>query len=265
MLRAPVWRQLTRGVWIHAELPVNRNIWRDAARLVMPSDALLCGLSAATDWGADVRALGDVVVHVGLPDQSRRARHGIEIHQLTVQPGEVRRGGDWLVTSPARTALDCARWLSLMQTVVVIDALMRTTRLSYSDLAQIADRHRGEKGSAALRRASEMADDGAESPMESRQRVTLIQGGLPRPRSQYEVFDHDGRFVARLDLAYAEQFVAVEFDGALHWAQRRSDDRRRDALRALGWTILVFSADDIYHAPDRVVSLVTAALARSSR
>ena len=89
--------------------------------------------------------------------------------------------------------------------------------------------------------------------------MCLIDGGLPRPHAQVEVFSPGGRFVARVDLAYVEERLAVEYDGAWHWDQRRDDDRRRDALRALGWEVLVFSADDL-RTPDRVVARVRTAL-----
>jgi very-short-patch-repair endonuclease len=97
--------------------------------------------------------------------------------------------------------------------------------------------------------------------METRTRLLLVAGGLPRPIAQHVVRDSDGRFVARLDLAYPDQRVAVEYDGAWHWQQRRADDRRRDRLRALGWVVLVVSAEDVFRQPEAVVASVKAVLA----
>jgi very-short-patch-repair endonuclease len=54
--------------------------------------------------------------------------------------------------------------------------------------------------------------------------------------------------------------VAVEYDGALHWSRRRADDRRRDAIRALGWTVIVVSAEDYYRHPSGLVVQVRSAL-----
>jgi very-short-patch-repair endonuclease len=99
--------------------------------------------------------------------------------------------------------------------------------------------------------------------METRQRLVIVLAGLRAPVSQLEVFAPDGRFVARLDLGYEEFLLAIEYDGALHWEQRREDDRRRDALRALGWTVLVFSAVDVYRRPAAIVAQVRAALLRA--
>ena len=85
--------------------------------------------------------------------------------------------------------------------------------------------------------------------METRLRVVLIDGGLPRPKPQHVVRTPSGAFVGRLDLAYPEARLAVEYDGADHWKQRREDDRRRTAVRAQDWEVLVYSADDVYKTP----------------
>ena len=89
--------------------------------------------------------------------------------------------------------------------------------------------------------------------METRLRLLLVEAGLPRPQAQWEVKNAGGVVLWRLDLAYAVEKIAIEYDGAWHWKQRRDDDRRRAALRALGWDVHVFDADDVYVDPDRVV------------
>ena len=60
---------------------------------------------------------------------------------------------------------------------------------------------------------------------------------------QHEVRD-DGAFVARLDLAWPDRRVAVEYDGAHHRDPRQHslDLARHNRLRALGWTVLQVDA-----------------------
>ena len=48
----------------------------------------------------------------------------------------------------------------------------------------------------------------------------------PAPVAQFRVFDDDG-FVARLDFAYPELRLAIEYDGLWHAERRPSCDRRR--------------------------------------
>jgi very-short-patch-repair endonuclease len=107
-------------------------------------------------------------------------------------------------------------------------------------------------------------DPRSESPMESRVRVLLVTSGLPRPEAQLEIWDVGEFFVARADLGYPEQRVVVEYDGAWHWKQRRADDRRRDRMRALGWIVIVVSADDYFKMPWSIVAQVRNALERAA-
>jgi hypothetical protein len=115
-----------------------------------------------------------------------------------------------------------------------------------------------------LRRGELLLDDcdaGSESPMESRNRVVFIRGGLPRPETQIEVRDPvTGRFVGRLDMGWREFKTAAEFDGAFHQFRSQADDLRRAAISALGWKVFVFTADDVYGRPAEMVAEVAAAL-----
>jgi len=84
-----------------------------------------------------------------------------------------------------------------------------------------------------------LCDPRAESPMETRLRMILIAGRLPWPVTQYPVYDENG-FVARLDLAYPQYKIGVEYDGDHHRTRDafQRDLRRINALHACGWTIL---------------------------
>jgi len=265
VLRSSTWRPVTRGVWIAASETVDRSVWVDAARLVLPVDAVLCGPSAANAYGVDVRATDDLLVHVAFDGQVPRRRPGMALRQVELRPEEVVVRGRWLMTTQLRTAFDCARWLPLVDAVVLIDAMAHAGLVDPAELKQFALDHPRVRGLWQVVRVADLADPLAESPMETRQRLVLVFAGLPRPVSQLNVYDAAGRFVARLDLAYEAEKVAVEYDGADHWHQRRHDDRRRDALRSLGWTVLVFSADDVYRTPWLMAAKVEAALARAGR
>src|SRR4051812_28121600 len=105
----------------------------------------------------------------------------------------------------------------------------------------------------------------SESPMETRLRLLLVEAGLPRPDAQWEVKNADGVVLWRLGLPHSVEKIAIEYDGAWHWKQRRDDDRRRAALRALGWDVHVFDSDDVYGDPDRVVREVRTAVRARSR
>jgi hypothetical protein len=264
-LESRPWRQVFRTVWVHEDVADSRELRLAAARLVIPEYGVLCGLTAAWVLGVDVRREADLDVHVGFAEGRRiRKRPGLEVCQETLDES------DWCVidgvrvTTPLRTAFDCLRWLRGAERVVVADALTHAELVSLEELrAYFASKRRLRNlriGGALL----DSVEPKSESPMETRTRVILLASGLPRPEAQWEIRTPSGDFVARADLAYPEYKVVVEYDGAWHWKQRRADDRRRAAMRALGWDVLVYDADDIYGDPDRVVREVAAAL-RSRR
>ena len=144
-----------------------------------------------------------------------------------------------------------------------IDALLGRRLFWAPDLARFAAARPGWPGARQLASLIELVDGGAASPMESRIRLVMVDGGLPRPVTQYEIFDGNGLFVARVDLAYPGSRVAIEFEGDHHRGLGvfAHDLRRMNALRMLGWTVLRFSATDVFGQPGQIVDQVRAALA----
>jgi hypothetical protein len=260
-LRRDPWRHLFRDVWTHVSTEDTQATRVAAARLVLGAEGFLCGLTAAWIYGVDVQDRRSQLVWMGRPNGSwRRARPGCLVREITVEAGDLICVEGAMVTTPLRTAFDCARWLSLTEAVVVADALAHCGRISAPDFAAYVAAHRKLRGVRQADRVAELVEPLTESPMESRLRMLLISSGVPVPLAQHVVEDGLGRFVARADFAYPEQRVIVEYDGAHHWEQRRDDDRRRDAMRALGWTVLVASRSDYYEHPQAFVAQVRRAL-----
>jgi len=260
-LRSRAYRLVFRGVYVDATVDDSRELRFAAARLVIPECGVACGWTAAWLHGVDVRPLDDVTVHVGFPKGKRtRPRVGIGVCQETLDPLDIVELDGVRVTTPVRTAFDCLRWLYYVDGVVVADAMCHAELVQLDELRAYFAAKRRLRNLRIGERLLDLVDPKTESPMETRLRLVLITGGLPAPHSQWKVYDADGAHVGRLDLAYVDAMIGVEYDGADHWNQRREDDRRRAALRALGWDIHVFSADDIFKTPDMVVDQVRAAL-----
>src|SRR4051812_47988976 len=251
-LESSPWRQVFRTVWVHEDVPDSRELRLAAAQLVIPDYGVLCGLTAAWVLGVDVRREDDLDVHVGFAKGRRiRKRRGLEVCQETLEHSDWSLIDGVRVTTPLRTAFDCLRWLRGAERLVVADALTHARLVSVDELrAYFASKRRLRN----LRIAEALVDHiepKSESPMETRTRVIIVSAGLPRPEAQWDIFTPAGSFVARADLAYPEHKVAVEYDGAWHWKQRRADERRRAAMRAVGWKVLVYDVDDVYADPDR--------------
>jgi very-short-patch-repair endonuclease len=90
-----------------------------------------------------------------------------------------------------------------------------------------------------------------------------VLAGLPHPQAQFEV-RVDGRFVARVDLAWPDRKVAVEYDGVWHAdsAQVHRDRRRLNQLVSAGWTVLHVTSVRMHEDFPAVVAEIRAALAR---
>jgi very-short-patch-repair endonuclease len=265
MLRGPTWCRLMRDVYVHRDTPLDHHTWCRAASLVLPRGAAIGGPSAAYLWGIDLHKEGISVV---VP-RDRGIRHDDRIvaHHTVLEKGDLTWVGEIPVTTPERTAFDLSRRLPRAEALVVLDAMLHRHLLRRSTLQVMALERVGWPASPRLRDLLCLADARAESPMETRLRLLLLDGGLPQATAQYEVRDSVGRLLARVDLAWPDRGVIAEYDGDHHRgkAQFRHDVARLNALRMAGWTVLRFTADDVLQRPCRSLAMVSAALSEGSR
>jgi hypothetical protein len=248
-------RQLQNGEWVavHPGVYAHRGLVLDypahclAALLYLNGRAALSGVSAAHLLGADLRPHGSMLVEASVPGRAGpRSRPGLRVIHSTLLPGDLQMVGQVLVTTPARTAFDLARRAPFEEAVIAMDAVLHVAPGCRADLERLVGR-RCWPGTAGLPAVLAAADAGSESPMETRARLILIDGGLPRPRTQYDVFDEQGRWLARVDLAYPEHKVGVEYEGAGHRTAEvfQRDLRRLNRLHMAGWTILRYGPGDV--------------------
>lgn len=230
-----------------------------AASLVLPAAAVVTGASAATVLGLRLAEPSDAV-SVALPmglTVPRRA--GVVLRKVSDQHpcGAVVDGVR--LAHARRLAYDAAVGQALPQAVAALDAVVRHGLVGLDDLCAWLSTCQ-DNGVVAVRRAAELADPRAESKPESVTRVHLVEAGL-KVVPQYRVLD-GSTVVARVDLALPELKIAVEYDGRWHEAnvQRAMDNDRLAHLRALGWTVIVVTAELLRH-PRRLVTAVSAAVA----
>lgn len=272
-LKGPRFRSPFRGIAVAVGVPDSYALRSEAAFLTVRGTGALAGYSAAEMLGADcapARAPAEVV----LPERQRRARAGLIVHRAAVPDEEILRDvpvrvrdrrGRWTAlpgrtvdtTSPVRTAFDLARREPRIEAVVALDALMCHRRVAPADVLRLAARHPGVRGVSRLSALVALADGRAESPMETRIRLALLDGGLPLPELQFPL----GRY--RLDLAYPAAMLAVEYDGEHHReaAQAAYDLERQSYLATCGWTVIRPTAREVLADPDAVADRVRHALA----
>lgn len=256
------WTRVLRGAY--ADEPVGVRVRARAARLVLPPHAVVAGTSALWLCGLDELQDDDhleVLVPRGAPLPRRssiRAREGL------VEPMDVGLVGGVPCLRPARAAVDVVRRRPLAEGVAVLDAVLRSRLATTAGLDLEVRRAHGARGVLVARQALTLCDGRAESPPESLVRVALVQAGL-HPVPQHEVRDRRGTLVARVDLAFPEHRVAIEYDGRDVHARDDAfvrDRQRQNALVALGWSVLRFTSADL-RRPAYVVREVLAVLART--
>ncbi|WP_157257368.1 MULTISPECIES: hypothetical protein [unclassified Oerskovia] len=221
--------------------------------------------TAALLWGCWTWRLGRLVHVTQLANPSvRRDSDPATRRHWTALPERDRHDLDGIpVTSLERTVVDCARSLRPSSALVVADSALRLgadVRL----LDQILDESAGKRGVIQARQVLQLADARSESPGETLVRWFALDAGLPPLVPQFCVKTWRGEF--RLDLAWPELRVGLEFDGVVKYAGGMGDPagrllaekKREDALREAGWTILRVTWEDLKD-PERLVGRLRAA------
>lgn len=267
-------RQLERLVqsgsleWIRPavlRVPGSADTWEQALLAVCLSagvDAVASFRSAAALWSLRGFELEDQL-EITTPTRQRVRLDGVRIHDTTVTgPDHIATRRRIPVTSVARTLCDltaCA-WPGQVERALD-DALrrrltsLRRVRSVFEDLAC-----RGRRRSTMMRGLLAARAAGfhpGESDPELRVARMLVNAGLPLPVQQHRV--RVGRRNFRLDLAYPELKLGIEYDGFDYHLPRSvfdSDRDRGNELEIAGWLVLHFTSGS---TNERIVATVRAA------
>ncbi|BDI22686.1 endonuclease domain-containing protein [Herbiconiux sp. L3-i23] len=246
---ASVWGVRTASV-------VDDHIGRSALFLARLPGAIASHVTAAHILGLPLPpALAtSPTVHlaVSYPERAPHAR-GLRGHSLLLGSDEIVWVDDLPTTAPLRTFFDLAAILPLPDLIAIGDHLYREGLTDRAAITARIQSNPGIRGLTKLRTASMLLTGRAESPQESRLRTVLMMAGLPEPTPNHEVIEA-GAVVARVDLAYVRQRIAIEYQGDYHRERRqwKADQSRRLILERFGWTVVETTIDDITN-PETVV------------
>jgi hypothetical protein len=234
------WVLVGPGVYRLAGVPVTWKQRALAACMVAGPGAVVSHRSAAVLWGISGFRPGplEITVPAGRSNQNALAR----VHRSSVRG--VRRDGV-PVTRPARTLVDLAGTVSGARLEEAVDDVLCRRLCRLDQLVVLG----GRRGARALRAVLDAWNGDAlpEGVAEMRVVRRLLAGGLPQPVRQHEIWV-EGVFVARVDLAYPQDRLAIELDGFRWHAGRgpfRSDRLRRNRLEAAGWRLLEAAPEDV--------------------
>ncbi|KGN30428.1 hypothetical protein N802_07220 [Knoellia sinensis KCTC 19936] len=194
-------------------------------------------------YSRDVRSMGD----------------GLRCHRFTYPMERWTRHG-LPVTGPAQTFIHLAVRLDLVDLVCFGDRLVARGAISPEELVQatLAWQGHGRRASIA---AARLVRERSESVPETQSRLLMVLAGISEPTCNHPYLV-GGIERYRLDLAWPEFKVALEYDGRWHDKpeQRAKDEIRRKEMRDAGWIIIVIRAEHLYDDPAGVVRDVSDAL-----
>ncbi|MDQ1085050.1 MULTISPECIES: endonuclease domain-containing protein [Microbacterium] len=231
----------------------------------MVGDQFFSHVTSATLWGMPLPFAPRVPLHVSAipPAREPRAR-GIQGHRLAMPTDGITLLGGLPLATRAETWGQLAPVLRIEDLVAAGDWCLSHGD-SWTDLEAVALRER-RRGAVLLREAVGLVRQGSESPRESIVRMILVRAGLPEPELNWTLRTAAGVFVARLDMAYPKQRVAVEYDGRHHAdsSQFLQDADRWRAISAEGWTLVRVVAHHLATPERDVIAPVRRALRDAS-
>jgi hypothetical protein len=269
-VRAGRWLVVHRGVYRMAGAPES---WRGkvlAACWAVHGIAAASHRTAAEIWALPGGRSGDVEITCHRWDRS--FVDGLLVHETKLlRPEDLTMVDGVPVTTVEQTILGLAALVTPNVVEMALDrALQRelTTRTRLDSF--IRDKGaRGRNGIGVLRELLRQQDPLAgvpESAMETKLKQLLRRHGLPAPEFQY-VIRHNGQFVARVDAAYPELRIAIEFDSYEHHTGKRAivrDNDRRNRLRRIRWQTVTFTAADLSRDGGEAMEALLVARAESS-
>lgn len=271
-LQGTRFRRLFQDVYVPANVPVTHELRCRGAALIVPAEAVLTGRSAATIRGVPLAKPHDPVEFV-VPEKSRFGPvQGIHVRRTEVDRKETRPWNGIRIARARRIALDLMLrhsprkhgWVMRLRLAVPdLDAFLRAGLVKTRTLIRMFAERRN-RGIRLARAALELSDNRAESHPESQLRVVLHFGGY-QPTPQY-VVRHNGRFVARLDLALVARRIAIEYDGRWHRDpdQQRKDLARRARLANAGWRVVVIDAERLARDHESLLAYIASSINASA-
>lgn len=255
-------------------VPVHAGVYRVGA-LVMPrhlemAAVLACGPGAAVSH-ASAGALHEMLsapagsspVHISTTRDVRLLAASVRIYRATeLPPNELTQLEGIPVTTPARTLLDLAGYLSTRELERVLARSYRRGLLEREQILSLLSDHPRRRGNGRLRALLDSATDPAHTRSEAEERFLALvrKGALPSPEMNVVVCGFE------VDTFWRMERLVVEVDGfAYHSSPTAFErDRYRDGvLTASGLRVMRVTWHQLTQEPESLlVRLARALVAR---
>ncbi|MET0628786.1 MAG: hypothetical protein ABW033_10050 [Acidimicrobiia bacterium] len=239
-----------------------------AACFAVGRDAFVSHGSAARMWG--LPGSDERVVEVTTRRWHRTRETSFVVHESKrTDEADVRIVDSIRVASAELTVMQLGAIRNPLVVEMALDRALYLNLVTLASVRELVDRlgARGRNGVGVLRAILDdrsPGDRAPESPKETQLLRLLLANGLPRPVAQYEV-RHHGRFVARVDFAYPDERIAIEYDSYEYHTGTVARDRdavRRRALLGVDWRVVPVTNADLRSGCVSVATTIATELRR---
>ena len=281
LVRAKVLKRIRYGAYVQYDLweqlsPEDRHrLLARAVRARAHSATALTHVSSLIERGISLWGFPLDVVHTTRTGGDHRAgrRQKDWVPHRSILEAEDREELNGVVVSTApRSAFELTTLGGVERALVAVNRLLHAKAMTMIEFKEQADAHRDWPGSLTTNLVVHLADARLESVGEDRFSYLVFKQGLVRPEPQFEIFDELGTLVARVDFAWPELGVFVEFDGKVKYERYRRDgetlddflmrEKAREELvcQLTGWTCVRITWADLAR-PELVASRIRKVMA----
>ena len=248
------WLRRARDVYVLAGTPETWQQRAVVACLAGPPGTVTSHLTAAAIYGL-VKA--PEKPQITIPKDANGARlRGARVRRADLSSSEKAVKDRIPCTTAVQTVIDCAELLDREALCDLVDSalcrkLMQPSRLIRAAEAAARSARGGRRiALGRLLEALEVWRSGAPpgSPPEAKLQRRLKEWGFPPAQRQVEVYDRDGRFLARADLGIVEWKILLEYDSDEHHGPRCwiADGERLDRVEEeTGWRMVSVDRFDL--------------------
>ena len=252
-----------------------RTVMRQANTAVVASH-----VSAAVEYDSPTWGLDLAVTHLTrLDGEAGRKEAGVQQHCGRLIEGDVVSRNGIEMCSPTRTAIEVTMVAGVEPSLVVVNHLLHH---ALTTEAALAERYTAE--GAAMERwprsltsdlVLRLANPKLESAGETRTFMLCFRHHVPIPEPQVDVTDPNGIVVARVDFAWPEFKVFLEFDGKIKYQKLLKPgetvtdvvlrEKRREELicRLTGWRCIRITWADLEN-PEATAAMIMRELTRQT-
>lgn len=265
LLKDDVWHRVRHGAytftrtWDDLDARRRYGLLCRAAQRQSNTRTVLSHHSSTNEWSAPLWDADLSEVHLTRIDgKTGRREAGIRQHRGSIIEGDIVERNGLAVVSATRAALEITTLADVEHSMVEIDDLLHRGLTNPEKLASRFELMNSWPDTLRTDLILRLVDGRSESVGETRTRYLCWAYGLPAPIPNYAIRDREGRVIARVDLAWPQLGLFLEFDGTIKYGALLRDgesakdvimrEQRREELicQVTGWRCIRVVWADLY-------------------